>query len=197
MESEHGLCPQTDCGREWTLCSTIACLAPPGFLGGISAWYFCEIPPGVPTDGCITRDELTLLYVGIAPKEPPKNGKPPSRQTLRSRIRYHMRGNAEGSTLRRTLGCLLAERLGIQLRRVGNGKRMTFGGGEALLSTWMDKNAFVCWMVCEQPWVLEREIIHAVNLPLNLDQNHRHPYCSTLSACRAAAKARAQELPIV
>jgi hypothetical protein len=34
-------------------------------------------------------------------------------------IRYHYTGNASGSTLRLTLGCLLAERLGIQLRRVG------------------------------------------------------------------------------
>jgi hypothetical protein len=29
-----------------------------------------------------------------------------------------MRGNAEGSTLRLTLGCLLSEQLGIELRRV-------------------------------------------------------------------------------
>lgn len=30
-----------------------------------------------------------------------------------------------GSTLRLTLGCLLAEQLGIQLRRVGSGARVT------------------------------------------------------------------------
>jgi len=106
-----------------------------------------------------------------------------------------MQGNAEGSTLRLTLGCLLSERLEIQLRRVGSGKRMTFMAGEAALSAWMEENAFVCWQVCEQPWVLEREIVGAVNLPLNLAQNPRHPYCSTLRACRAAAKARARELP--
>jgi hypothetical protein len=108
-----------------------------------------------------------------------------------------MQGNAEGSTLRLTLGCLLSERLGIQLRRVGSGKRMTFGEGEAALSAWMDENAFVCWMVCEQPWKVEQQIISSVNLPLNLDQNRHHPYCSQLSACRAAARERARALPVV
>jgi hypothetical protein len=75
-----------------------------------------------------------MLYVGISPKASPKNGKPPSRQTLRSRVRYHYCGNAEGSTLRLTLGCLLAEKLCMDLRRVGSGKRRTFFHGERLLS---------------------------------------------------------------
>ena len=50
-------------------------------------------------------------------------------------------GNAEGSTLRRTLGCLLAEQLGIELRRVGSGRRFTFLRGEQALSGWMAQNA--------------------------------------------------------
>jgi hypothetical protein len=45
-----------------------------------------------------------------------------SRQSLRTRIRYHFRGNAAGSTLRLSLGCLL----GLALRRVGSGARMTY-----------------------------------------------------------------------
>jgi GIY-YIG catalytic domain len=46
----------------------------------------------------------------------------------------HYTGNAEGSTLRKTLGCLLANELGIQLWRVGSGNRMTFIEGEQALS---------------------------------------------------------------
>jgi hypothetical protein len=57
-----------------------------------------------------------------------------SQQTLRQRIRYHYTGNAAGSTLPLTLGCLLAERLGIQLRRMGSGRRLTFAAGEGKLS---------------------------------------------------------------
>src|SRR6185437_4481148 len=67
---------------------------------GVYAWYFREIPRGTPTAGCVKHDGHTLLYVGISPSAPPLNGKPPSRQSLWHRIRYHYRGNAEGSTLR-------------------------------------------------------------------------------------------------
>jgi len=45
---------------------------------------------------------------------------------MRERIPYHYKGNAEGSTLRLTLGCPLSEELDIELRRVGSGKRVTF-----------------------------------------------------------------------
>ena len=34
---------------------------------GVYAWYFRAIPPSVPTEGCVVRDGLTLLYGGIAP----------------------------------------------------------------------------------------------------------------------------------
>jgi hypothetical protein len=164
---------------------------------GVYAWYFRDIPPRVPTGRCIVHNGLTLLYVGIAPKAPPTNGSP-SKQTLRSRIiRNHLKGNASSSTLRLTLGCLLSDQLGIELRRVGSSGRLTFGDGEAALTAWMDANAFVCWTVSDRPWLLEREIISTVNLPLNLDQNSRHPYCQTLRACRAAAKERARSLPVV
>jgi hypothetical protein len=79
-----------------------------------------------------TVGKASLLYVGISP--PPKNGAKPSKQTMRERIRYHYQGNAEGSTLRLTLGCLLSEELDIELRRVGSGKRMTYAAGEEVLS---------------------------------------------------------------
>jgi hypothetical protein len=73
---------------------------------GLYAWYFRDIPPHVPTDGCLKVNGYTLLYLGIAPD---KANKPNSRSSLRKRIRQHFRGNAEGSTLRRTLGALLEE----------------------------------------------------------------------------------------
>src|SRR5262249_30651572 len=87
---------------------------------GTYAWFFKKVPEGVSIEGCIERDSRTLLYVGISP------GSLTSNETLRSRIRYHYRGNAEGSTFRRTLGCLLEADLGTVLRRVGSGKRLTF-----------------------------------------------------------------------
>jgi len=132
-----------------------------------------------------------LLYVGIAPR---RMATKTSRQNLRSRVRYHFQGNAEGSTLRLTLGCLL----GLELRRVGSGKRLTFGPhGEAELSAWMAAHARVCWLECSEPWVLESRVIKECDLPLNLDQNRNHPFHPRLSGLRAAARKRARELPVL
>jgi hypothetical protein len=61
---------------------------------GICAWYFDEVPPGVDIRGCHSVSGGVMLYVGIAPKEPPRNGTPPSTQTFWNRIRYHYGGYA-------------------------------------------------------------------------------------------------------
>ena len=164
---------------------------------GVYGWYFKKLPSKIPTTDCILYDGLTLLYVGISPKPPPKEGKKSSRQNLHQRIRYHMKGNAEGSTLRLTLGCLLADELGIQLRRVGSGKRMTFADGEVELSKWLGENAFVTWKVHSEPWRLEEELISQISLPLNLSKNQNHSFYSILSNIRKHAKLRAKVLPIV
>lgn len=166
-------------------------------VAGVYAWYFATPPPGVPADGCHRALDHSLLYVGISPKAPPTNGRPPSRQTMRSRVRYHYRGNAEGSTLRLTLGVLLAEELGIGLRRVGSGKRITFGKvGEARLTEWLANNARVVWVATADGWNLEEELIRSLDLPLNLDQNRHGSFHQTLSALRAEQRARARALPI-
>lgn len=164
---------------------------------GVYAWYFREIPTYVDANNCHTHGNAKLLYVGISPKAPPKNGAAPSKQTLFDRIRYHYRGNAAGSTLRLTLGCLLAERLGIRLRRVGSGTRLTFADGESVLSKWMEENAFVVWVCDSEPWLLEEKIIGELSLPLNLDMNRQHSFHKTLSQIRKAAKDTARALPIV
>lgn len=75
---------------------------------GVYGWWFRELPADIDTSGCAAKDGLILLYTGISPKKPPSNGKPPSSQQLRKRITTHYTGNAAGSTLRLTLGCLLA-----------------------------------------------------------------------------------------
>jgi len=140
-----------------------------------------------------------LLYVGISPKAPPLKGGSPSRSTLRQRIRTHYRGNAEGSTLRRTLGCLLSSQLGIQLRRVGSGGRYTFTNpGEQALDRWMDQHAFVTWIEVEAPWQVERKLLSSdLSLPLNVDGNTSLEAAATLSGIRLKARRLADELEIV
>jgi hypothetical protein len=137
---------------------------------GIYAWYFNEVPPGIDPSGCHRHDDLVLLYAGISPKAPPTNGRKPSRSTLRQRLRTHYAGNAEGSTLRLTLGCLLASQLRFRLRRVGSGHRYTFTNpGEQLLDQWMADHAFVTWVEIDGLWEAEAKLLSSgLRLPLNL-----------------------------
>ena len=158
---------------------------------GLYAWFFKEVPGITSMDGCIVKDNLTLLYVGISPKNDT------STQNLRKRITYHYRGDAEGSTLRQTLGVLLTKESDYPMRRVGRGKRMTFTHlGKGWLDDWMESNAFVCWVTHPSPWEIEREIIESVSLPLNIQHNKHHPFSKTLREMRQEAKRFARETSI-
>lgn len=160
-------------------------------LPGVYAWYFQEVPLGVPVQGCAVKEGRTLLYAGISPS------RAKSSQSLRRRITYHYRGNAEGSTLRLTLGVLLAAQSGFPLRRVGSGKRLTFTHlGEQWLDDWMEQNAYVCWVEHPEPWKVERVLFENVSLPLNIQDNRHHPFSTQLSEMRSAAKREAKELPL-
>ena len=172
------------------------CAAPA--KSGIYAWYFSRLPDGINADDCHAVDGRVLLYAGISPSAPPANGRAPSRSHLRQRLRTHFSGNAAGSTLRLTLGCLLSRELGIQLRRVGSTGRYTFTNpGEQRLDSWMQENAAVVWFEDERPWIREAQILASgLHLPLNISGN-LHASAAALSAVRRAARAAADLLPIV
>lgn len=102
-----------------------------------------------------------------------------------------MKGNAEFSTLRFSLGCLLASELNIILT-VDARKRMSFGTGEDTLSSWMQDNALVVWAQRANPWEVEGELIRRVSLPLNLEHNKQHQFRNRLSAIRKKARADAK-----
>ena len=53
--------------------------------------------------------------------------------------------------LRKTLGVLVSDELGLELRRVGSGGRRTFAAGEAVLTRWMAERAVVSWVVHPEP----------------------------------------------
>ena len=157
---------------------------------GVYAWFFQRVPPTVPIDSCVVRDESTLLYVGISPKNEKSKG------TLQDRLRSHFEGIAEFSTLRTTLGCLLEDELGTILRRVGSGKTQTFVEKESALSGWMADNALIAWVETPKPWVLEDHLFKALSLPLNIQGNANHPFCARLKELRKKAVRRAEELDI-
>jgi hypothetical protein len=183
--------------RLWSRAEVLCRPSPVPKVPGVYAWYFRKLDNLVPSADCLAIGEFRLLYIGISPSAPPSNGKLPSKQSLNHRIRYHMRGNAEGSTLRLSLGCILSEKLGIHLRRVGSGRRMTFAAGEQRLSEWLEDNARVAWHLCEQPWIMEAHLVSTLDLPLNLEQNRRCPHFPVLSQLRWDAKRRARQLPVL
>ena len=161
---------------------------------GIYFWWIKSLPDIVPLDDCVKFGEYYLVYSGISPD---KKGKPNSKSTLRTRLRTHYFGNAEGSTLRRTLGILLAQQSGFPLRRVGSGKRMTFTHlGEQWLDHWMEENTRISWILDPEPWVLEENMFKSVSLPLNLKGNE-HVFKNTLSTLRKEAIHQARMLKIV
>jgi hypothetical protein len=167
---------------------------------GIHGWWFRQVPGGIDATGCETRDGLTLLYVGIAPTPPPDNGKRPVSQDLHKRVRYHFGGSgasAEGSTLRKSLGVLLATDLEIELRRIGSGERRTFAGGEAVLTQWMADNALVSWLIRPEPWHFEEKLIATLDLPLNIQANKHNAFYPELQRLRREAVAKSNKRRIL
>jgi hypothetical protein len=166
---------------------------------GVYAWYFSRVPGGIDASLAEEVDGMKLLYVGISPKEPPTNGRARSRSTLRDRLRTHYSGNAAGSTLRKTLGCLLAEELGLSLRRVGSGNRVTLTNpGEQRLDQWMERNAYVTWVTTDRPWEVELEILRSgLLLPLNIRDNPSVAHTAYLQGVRREAMKAAGTLPIL
>lgn len=152
--------------------------------GGLCAWYFKEIPCNTPTDGCVVKDGITLLYVGIS-------------GNLRERVKHCFgKNNAEGSTLRRSLGVLLTKKSGYPLRRVGSGKSMTFTPlGESWLNDWMEQNAFVCWMTHANPPEIKAKLINHVSPPLNIEGNN-NTFSKRLNKMRKEAIRMARKMPI-
>jgi len=125
-----------------------------------------------------------LLYIGISPKDNKSNN------NIRNRLRGHMNGNSYSSTLRLSLGCLLADELKITLKK--HGSSLHFGKDEDKLSQWMSENAFVTFQLCNEPWSVEDEAINKLMLPLNLKDNTNSSFKEPLEKLRKHAKSIAR-----
>jgi hypothetical protein len=153
-------------------------------LPGIYGWWFTMTDlSGVPIDGTLQHDSRRLLYVGIAPRQPPGAGG--SKRTLRDRLKNHCRGPLSSSTLRRTLTSLLAVDLGLKTSLRESGKLNLARTDEERLTSWMEANARVSWLIHEEPWHLEETLISSGQplLPFNL-RGSTHPFRPVLSTKR-------------
>lgn len=103
-----------------------------------------------------------VIYTGIAGK------------SLRNRdVKNHFSGNAGGSTLRKSLGCLMG--YGFIPRdkcNPDNGKVKFSDKDETALSIWMIKNLLLFYNVNDDYASHELELINKYNPPLNLKDNH-------------------------
>ncbi|MBY5163152.1 hypothetical protein KR546_11720 [Nitriliruptoria bacterium AS10] len=142
----------------------------------------------MPVAGTVRDRNWRLLYVGISPA---RQG---SGSGLPTRLSQHLTSNAAGSTLRLSLGSVLAHRLGLQLRRVGSSERLTFHCGEERLNEWLADHARVAVVGVDEPWTVEAQVIGQMALPLNLD-HQAGGFTPTLSRLRAKQRATARELP--
>ena len=99
--------------------------------------------------------------------------------------------------MRKTLGCLLAAERGLELRRVGSGRRRTFAADEPVLSAWMQENTRVSWLVRDRPWELEDILIAELDLPLNLEGNSRNLFHPELTRAGRRRRTRERLLPVL
>ena len=132
---------------------------------GIYGWYFDVLPPTIPTDrDYIDVDGYKLLYVGIAGNRDNEKGDL-RRRLLRNHLGKHSTGS---STLRRTLGKLLADEL--ELTKQSKGDRYWFGtDGEARLRNWMIDHTRMAFQLTSNPRNIEIGIIEFLGpcLPFN------------------------------
>ena len=112
--------------------------------------------------------ERELLYVGLA------RSSPTSRATLRSRVvGNHICGTTGQSTLRRALASLLHEQEG--WRSTFTDRPLLAPEDEQRLDDWMQQHLALTWVVHEQPWTVEAEVIAKLAPPLNQATNSAHP----------------------
>lgn len=145
---------------------------------GIYAFYFSEEITKM-TYGCeLEYGDYTLLYLGIAPT------KYSSSSNIRKRIRQHYTGNIQGSTLRKTLACLINEEKPLQFRDPQEKRPKLKDNSRKELNRWITEYSRITWYPVEKPWSYESRLILELKPPLNLECNGGHPFYETLQSLR-------------
>lgn len=157
---------------------------------GVYGWWFRPGSLDIPAAAYRQYDGFELLYVGISPRKPSKTGRV-SKGNIKKRLHQHVNGNASQSTLRRTLGVLLMDELELTLE-LRNGRQRW--GEESILTDWMYQNARVAYVVDDEPWIAEEELLSRETLSLNIDGRSSDEFARSISERRSAARAAARVL---
>jgi len=160
---------------------------------GFYAWWTGPgTIPGVPYAWHPDRNrDLVLFYVGIAP-----NG-PKSSSTIRSRvIGNHLSGNTGSSTFRFSLASLLRPVLRLHPLRTETKVVLPLAENREL-TAWMNQHLRITWYACAEPWIQEAGVIVPMGPPLNLADNHSHPFYGTVSKARSEFRKAARPVRMV
>ncbi len=161
----------------------------PAEAGFYAWWAPVGAIPGVPLISHPRDAVLGLFYVGISP------ARATSSQTIRARVvNNHLSGNLGSSTFRLTLAALLLDSLDLHPEKTRT-KVVLPGSENQRLSDWQETNLRLTWSVCPEPWLIEGVVIDAMSPPLNLAENHAHPFYQTVSKARRNLRASATERP--
>ena len=131
------------------------------------------------SDVPLRTDAGHLLYIGA------------TTQGLRTRIKQHLKGDGRVSSLRRTVGVMLADEL--QLRVHLGRMNFHFGEGEERLTRWLCDNTLISVHPTKNPMGAEKFLIGTLSTPLNITARRTHPYAKHLMNLKALCKKRARE----
>jgi hypothetical protein len=128
----------------------------------------------------LTSNRYALLYVGKA-----------ADQTLFERtVNKHLGRSAHVSTLRHSLGSLIANRLDLPRCETAKAGKFAVEGPQDLerrITDFLHLNAMLSWVTSTTPTDLERQLLgdyNRLSLPLNIAGNRSHPFCRTLCSLR-------------
>lgn len=127
---------------------------------GVYAWWFREIPPGIPTWGTERYQRYRLLYVGISPSKPSVSTGKESKQTVRDRLRYQFSGNIGGSTLRVSLASLLRQELKLRPVWTSFNSLHLRKGEERLRMSSMLRHSGSIWNACARSSALSIQVCY-------------------------------------
>ena len=123
-------------------------------------------------------DGFDLLYVGA------------TSDSLRRRALQHVVGDSRTSSLRMTVGALLAGDLDLEPAGDGSRTYFNFGDGERRLTQWLCAHTRVAVHPSSQPFAIEKWLLREYAIPLNLSERKRHPFSKYLMALRAVYAGR-------
>ena len=156
----------------------------------------CATTTGRALDGC-TRTKGACCCSRHSPKRPPRTGGLPA-QRLVSASATTTEGTLKARRCASRWDACWPSNLGSSCAAWAADGGGPLGRKEsfAFRRGWT-RTPSCAWHSHPAPWELEDELIQTLSLPLNLQGNQHHPFHRTLSVVRAAAKQRADELPIL